>query len=100
MRAAVKNEDTERSRAAPQGCRGWLFSLAAALLALAAGSACAQQMVLTPVKITPHVYYFHGHTGMADPANQGFMSNAALSSRRTVWWYSTRSVRRRSARQW
>ena len=78
MRAAVKNEDTERSRVAPQGCRGWLFSLAAAVLAFAAGSACAQQMVLTPVKISPHVYYFHGHTGMADPANQGFMSNAGF----------------------
>ena len=35
-------------------------------------------MALTPVKISPHVYYFHGHTGMADPANQGFMSNAGF----------------------
>ena len=48
------------------------------MLAFAAGTASAQQMALTPVKISPHVYYFHGHTGMADPANQGFMSNAGF----------------------
>jgi glyoxylase-like metal-dependent hydrolase (beta-lactamase superfamily II) len=57
----------------------WRTSLAATLLALAAGTAAAQQaLALTPVKVSPHVYYFHGHTGMADPANQGFMSNAGF----------------------
>lgn len=61
----------------PQMRRRWLFSLAGAVLAFAAGTASAQ-MALTPVKISPHVYYFHGHTGMADPANQGFMSNAGF----------------------
>jgi glyoxylase-like metal-dependent hydrolase (beta-lactamase superfamily II) len=74
----VKNERIEPSRAVPQVCRRWLFSLAVAVLAFAAGTASAQQMALTPVKISPHVYYFHGHTGMADSANQGFMSNAGF----------------------
>ena len=74
----MKNENTERSSAAPQGYRSWLVGLAAAVLAFASGPAWAQQMVLTPVKISPHVYYFHGHTGVADPANQGFMSNAGF----------------------
>jgi glyoxylase-like metal-dependent hydrolase (beta-lactamase superfamily II) len=74
----MKNDNTEPSRAAARVCCGWLVSLAAAVLAFAAGPACAQPMVLTPVKISPHVYYFHGHTGMADPANQGFMSNAGF----------------------
>ena len=48
------------------------------VLALAADTAPAQPMALTPVKILPHAYYFRGHTGMADPANQGFMSNAGF----------------------
>ena len=56
----------------------WLLSLGGMALALAAGAAPAPELALTPVKISPHVYYFHGHTGMADPANQGFMSNAGF----------------------
>ena len=48
------------------------------VLTFAASTASSQPMALTPVKISPHVYYFHGHTGMADPANQGFMSNAGF----------------------
>lgn len=74
----MKNSDTEPSGAAPQRCLRWLFSLAMALPALGAGAAPAPQMTLTPVKISAHVYYFHGHTGVADPANQGFMSNAGF----------------------
>lgn len=74
----MKNDHIERSRDATQACRCWLVCLAATLLALAAGTASARQMALTAVKISPHVYYFHGHTGMADPANQGFMSNAGF----------------------
>lgn len=50
----------------------------AAVLASLAGTLSAQPMALAPVKISPHVYYFHGHTGMADPANQGYMSNAGF----------------------
>lgn len=43
-----------------------------------AGAASAKPIALTPLKISPHVYYFHGNSGMADPANQGFMSNAGF----------------------
>jgi glyoxylase-like metal-dependent hydrolase (beta-lactamase superfamily II) len=74
----VKNETIELSGAATRVCRAWLAGLAATVLALAAGTAAAQPRALTPVKVSPHVYYFHGHTGMADPANQGFMSNAGF----------------------
>ena len=73
----MNNENIECARGAPRARGGWLSRLAAGLLAFAAGTAAAQ-MPLTPVKISPHVYYFHGHTGMADPANQGFMSNAGF----------------------
>lgn len=74
----MKKQNIEPSGPATQVCRRWFCSLAVALLAFAAGTASAQQVALTPVKISPHVYYFHGHTGMADAANQGFMSNAGF----------------------
>lgn len=74
----MKNQNIEPSGAATKVCRRWFFCLAVAALACAAGTASAQPMALTPVKISPHVYYFHGHAGMADPANQGFMSNAGF----------------------
>ncbi|MES2756939.1 MAG: MBL fold metallo-hydrolase [Pseudomonadota bacterium] len=76
----MKNDHIELAGAATRLCRTWFFSLAAMLLGGAAGtaSASAQPMALTPVKVSPHVYYFRGHTGMADPANQGFMSNAGF----------------------
>jgi len=77
MRAGVNNDNIEGSKTAPQVRRRWLFSLAVAALVFAAGTASAQ-MALTPVKISPHVYYFHGGTGMADSANQGFVSNAGF----------------------
>lgn len=73
----MKNKISDRPDTAPQRCRRWLFGLALAMLACA-GAASAQSMALTPVKISPHVYYFYGHSGMADPANQGFMSNAGF----------------------
>jgi glyoxylase-like metal-dependent hydrolase (beta-lactamase superfamily II) len=41
-------------------------------------TANAQDLVLTPLKVSPHVYYFRGETGMADTRNQGFMSNAGF----------------------
>ena len=74
----MNKENIDLSGAATRLCRTWLCSLALTVLAFAAGTASAQPMALTPVKISPHVYYFHGHTGMADPANQGFMSNAGF----------------------
>ncbi|MCE3604274.1 MBL fold metallo-hydrolase [Massilia sp. P8910] len=52
--------------------------LCAAVLALAAPARAATVPALTPIKVSPHVYYFHGHSGMADAANQGFMSNAGF----------------------
>ena len=74
----MKNYNIEPSGIAPCVCRRWVSCLALALSVFVAGQACAQQKALTPVKISAHVYYFHGHTGMADPANQGFMSNAGF----------------------
>jgi glyoxylase-like metal-dependent hydrolase (beta-lactamase superfamily II) len=74
----MNNENVALSGGAMRMSRRWFASLAAALLACAAGTASAQPRTLTPVKVSPHVYYFHGHTGMADPANQGFMSNAGF----------------------
>ncbi|NHZ63198.1 MBL fold metallo-hydrolase [Massilia genomosp. 1] len=54
----------------------------ACLLALAApaphAATPARPQVLTPIKVSPHVYYFQGHSGMAEAANQGFMSNAGF----------------------
>ncbi len=74
----MKN-DTQILASAPQRGRRWLAGMAATLLVFVAGAACAQQpLTLKPVQVSPHVYYFHGHTGMADPANQGFMSNAGF----------------------
>ncbi|RSZ60618.1 MBL fold metallo-hydrolase [Massilia atriviolacea] len=54
----------------------------ACLLALAIPAASAappaRPPVLVPIKVSPHVYYFHGKSGMADTDNQGFMSNAGF----------------------
>lgn len=33
---------------------------------------------LEPIQLTPHVYYFQGHAGMATAANKGYMSNAGF----------------------
>jgi glyoxylase-like metal-dependent hydrolase (beta-lactamase superfamily II) len=56
-----------------------LRTLLAVVLAVAACAAqAADALVLKAEKISPHVYYFRGNTGMADPANQGFMSNAGF----------------------
>ncbi len=77
-RTRVKNDSIEHAKTARQYWRRFLLTLAMAALACAGGVARAQQMALTPIKVSPHVYYFHGHTGMADPANQGFMSNAGF----------------------
>lgn len=53
----------------------WLLAICASASALAAAP---KQLSLTPVKVSPHVYYFHGGSGMADAANKGFMSNAGF----------------------
>ncbi len=53
----------------------WLLAVCACASAQAAAP---QQLSLTPVKVSPHVYYFRGGSGMADAANKGFMSNAGF----------------------
>lgn len=60
------------------GAARWMLSLLSVVLAMGAPAAFARDMALTPVKISPHVYYFQGQTGMAEAANQGFMSNAGF----------------------
>ena len=57
--------------------------LCAALLALAAlgaASACraADDIALIPQRISEHVWFFQGATGVASAANKGFMSNAGF----------------------
>ena len=55
----------------------------AALLALAALAAttvsrAADDIVLTPKRVSEHVWFFQGTTGVASAANKGFMSNAGF----------------------
>ncbi|WP_292935774.1 MBL fold metallo-hydrolase [Noviherbaspirillum sp.] len=47
---------------------------AASSVAKAAG----EEIRLEPIKVSPHVYYFHGGSGMASAENKGFMSNAGF----------------------
>ena len=52
-------------------------------MALLCGLACqahaaVEDIRLAPVKVSPHVYYFHGQSGVAGAANKGFMSNAGF----------------------
>lgn len=48
---------------------------------LVAFNVCAAQpndIELNPIKVSPHVYFFEGDSGMASAANKGFMSNAGF----------------------
>lgn len=46
---------------------------------LALQPACAATDIhLTPTRVSEHVYYFHGQSGMASVSNKGFMSNAGF----------------------
>lgn len=60
----------------------WLRTALASLVVLFgfAGPACAEKRALnlTPIQLTPHVYYFRGEPGMASASNKGFMSNAGF----------------------
>lgn len=38
----------------------------------------ATDIMLKPIQVSPHVYYFQGEPGMASAANKGFMSNAGF----------------------
>ena len=55
-----------------------LTLLAALLTGTAAQAAAASDIVLQPVKVAPHTWYFQGASGMASAANKGFMSNAGF----------------------
>ena len=53
-----------------------LMLLAAVMPVLSAQA--APDIVLKPIQVSPHVYYFQGEAGVASHANQGFMSNAGF----------------------
>jgi len=57
-------------------CIFWLTVLSGLLLVKSA--AAEADIVLTPTRLSEHVYYFHGQSGMASMANKGFMSNAGF----------------------
>jgi glyoxylase-like metal-dependent hydrolase (beta-lactamase superfamily II) len=42
-------------------------------------SLAAPELVLEPIKVSEHVYYFGGEASMANAANKGFMSNAGFA---------------------
>jgi glyoxylase-like metal-dependent hydrolase (beta-lactamase superfamily II) len=46
--------------------------------ARAANAAGAETLTLTAIQVSPHAYYFHGESGVADNKNKGFMSNAGF----------------------
>ena len=52
--------------------------LALAALAATAVSRAADDLVLTPKRVSEHVWFFQGATGVASAANKGFMSNAGF----------------------
>lgn len=60
------------------------FVLLGAMLSLWLVSSCASAQgmstarQLTAIKVSPHVYYFQGESGVASAANQGYMSNAGF----------------------
>jgi glyoxylase-like metal-dependent hydrolase (beta-lactamase superfamily II) len=58
----------------------WLRWLASLLLCSRFGMPvhASADIVLSPTKVSEHVYYFHGQSGIASAANQGFMSNAGF----------------------
>jgi glyoxylase-like metal-dependent hydrolase (beta-lactamase superfamily II) len=55
-----------------------LHGLVFAALGLLPALAAAAQLVLEPVRVSPHVWFFQGSAGMASQANRGFMSNAGF----------------------
>jgi glyoxylase-like metal-dependent hydrolase (beta-lactamase superfamily II) len=63
-----------------RGRVGAILALVGALIGFCASAATAapEPLSLAAEQISPHVYYFRGHTGVADAANQGFMSNSGF----------------------
>ena len=58
--------------------RRWAALLTIAVVAAATGCSAADDIVLTPQRVSEHVWFFQGSTGVASAANRGFMSNAGF----------------------
>jgi glyoxylase-like metal-dependent hydrolase (beta-lactamase superfamily II) len=58
-------------------CCGGVLVLQAALLP-AGPAAAAAEIVLTPIRVSEHGWYFQGDAGVASVANKGYMSNAGF----------------------
>lgn len=57
----------------------WLMSSLASLLLIVPTVGRAESaIVLKPIQVSQHVYYFQGESGVASAANKGFMSNAGF----------------------
>ena len=54
------------------------IALAVAALACAAPVRAGEDIVLTPKRVSEHVWFFQGESGAASAANRGFMSNAGF----------------------
>ena len=54
------------------------IALAVAALACAVPVRAGEDIVLTPIRVSEHVWYFQGESGTASAANRGFMSNAGF----------------------
>jgi len=67
---------------APHSGRTLLLLAAASLLVAALAAAdqgrAAADIVLEPARVSEHVWFFQGASGMASTANKGFMSNAGF----------------------
>ena len=53
-------------------------AFAAFLVACSSLAHAADDIVLTPQRVSEHVWFFQGATGVASAANKGFMSNAGF----------------------
>lgn len=57
----------------------WITALIAGpSLLFCAHVSAAEEIVLKPIKVSEHVYYFGGESAMASAENKGFMSNAGF----------------------
>lgn len=52
--------------------------LCAAFFSGAHAAEPAENITLTPIRVSPQVWYFRGESGMASTANRGYMSNAGF----------------------
>jgi glyoxylase-like metal-dependent hydrolase (beta-lactamase superfamily II) len=54
------------------------FVLVFALMGFQRIALATAPIVLEPIRVSPHVWFFQGNAGMASQANKGFMSNAGF----------------------